>query len=97
MSFVLLSAGRRHAPRTAARRVLWGVLDLAPLGVISAASTFGAVLVWAGESPHSEQKESRLSLSDNIRANGHDVMRFRHSGVEAGADASPRRPGCGAT
>lgn len=54
MSFVLFSAGRRHAPRTAARRVLWGVLALAPLGGIGAAFTIGAVLGWAGEWSHSE-------------------------------------------
>lgn len=49
MSFVLFQAGRRRPPRTAARRVVWGIVTLLPLGVIAACLTVGAILGWMGE------------------------------------------------
>lgn len=49
MSFALFEAGQRRAPRTAARRIVWGVVTLLPLGVIAACFTVGAVLGWTGD------------------------------------------------
>lgn len=49
MSFALFHAGQRRAPRTAARRIAWGVITLLPLGAIAACFTVGAVLGWTGE------------------------------------------------
>lgn len=49
MSSALLHAGQRRAPRTAARRIMWGVITLLPLGAIAACFTVGAVLGWTGD------------------------------------------------
>ncbi|WP_314648096.1 hypothetical protein [uncultured Microbacterium sp.] len=49
MSFALFQAGQRRAPRTAARRIVWGVVMLLPLGAIAACFTVGAVLGWTGD------------------------------------------------
>lgn len=70
MSFVLFQAGRQRPPRTAARRVLWGVVTLLPLGVIAACFTVGATLGWTGETPVSEA--DRLWLT--VWAAGFDLV-----------------------
>lgn len=49
MSSALFHAGQRRAPRTAARRIVWGVVTLLPLGAIAACVTVGAVLGWTGD------------------------------------------------
>ncbi|GAA1138013.1 hypothetical protein GCM10009651_22570 [Microbacterium natoriense] len=49
MSSGLFHAGLRRAPRTAARRIVWGVVTLVPLGAIAACFTVVAVLGWFGE------------------------------------------------
>jgi len=49
VSSALFHAGQRHPPRTAARRLLWGIVTLLPLGAIAACLTVGAVLGWTGD------------------------------------------------
>lgn len=49
MSSVLFHAGQRKPPRTAARRLLWAIVTLVPLGVIAVCLTVGVVLGWTGE------------------------------------------------
>ncbi len=62
MSFALFQAGRRRPPRTAARRVLWGIVTLLPLGVIAGSLTVGAVLGWTGEVALSESDRLWLTV-----------------------------------
>jgi len=62
VSFVLFQAGNRRPPRTAARRILWGVVTLVPLGAIAAALTVGAIQGWTGEQALTESDTLWLTV-----------------------------------